>query len=50
MKHNSGAAHNGPPWRPLERQLTLDLSETVAIRRLRLASFKLLTLQDLDLQ
>lgn len=50
MKYNSVAAHNSPPKRLLERQLTCDPSETLAIRCLRLASLKLLTLQDLDLQ
>lgn len=50
MKYNSVAAHNSPPQRLLERQLTSDLFETLAIRCLRLASLKLLTLQDLDLQ
>lgn len=50
VKYNSVAAHNSPPQRLLERQLTFDLSETLAIRCLRLASLKLLTLQDLDLQ
>lgn len=49
-RYNSVAAHNSPPQRLLERQLTFDLSETLAIRCLRLASLKLLTLQDLDLQ
>lgn len=38
------------PPRLLERQLTSDLSKTLATRCLRLASLKLLTSQDLDLQ
>lgn len=50
MKYNSVTAHNSPPQRLLGRQLTFDLSETLAIRCLRLASFKLVTLQDPDLQ
>lgn len=50
MKYNSVAAHNSSPQRLLERQLTFDPHETLAIRCLGLASLKLLTLQDLDLQ
>lgn len=50
MKHNTVAEHNSSPQRLLERQLTFELSETLAIRCLGLAGFKLLTLQNLDLQ
>lgn len=50
VKYNSVPAQNSPPQRLLERQLTFDLPETLAICCVRLASSKLLTLQDFDLQ